>query len=136
MNDLLRGSNLERSFTKNGIDPPKALYRGISIRPTLQNLKTSSAHRASIILWTAANNSITKDNGVLIFGEDNSEPNIAIPKLTGTPMTIAIAGLTKAPIIYGKAPNDSRPSTEFQLVPVKKTFKRKYLYRAFLLLRK
>ena len=121
---------------KNGIDPPKALYRGISIRPTLQNLKTSSAHTPSIILWTAANNSITKDNGVLIFGEDNSEPNIAIPKLTGPPMTIAIAGLTKAPIIYGKAPNDSRPSTEFQLVPVKKTFKRKYLYRAIPLLRK
>ena len=77
---------------KNGIDTPKALYRGVSIRPTLQNLKTSSAHRPSIILWTAANNSITKDNGVLIFGEDNSEPNIAIPKLTRTPMTISIAG--------------------------------------------
>lgn len=114
---------------KNGIDPPKASYRDISIRPTLQTLKTSSAPRQ--------HNSITKDNGVLIFGEGNSKPNIAIPKLTGTPMTISVAGLTKAPIIYGNAPNDSRPSTEFQIVPVKKTFKRKRnLYGAFHLLRK
>ena len=92
LNDLPRGRIWNGLLQKNGIDPPKALYRDISIRPTLQTLKTSSAHRPSIILGLLLNNSVTKDNGVLIFGEGNSEPNIAIPKLTGTPMTISLPG--------------------------------------------
>ena len=75
------------------------------------------------MLGTAANNSITKDNGVLIFDkifdEDISVRNIAIPRLIGTPIARATAELSSVPMIYGKAPNDSRPSTEFQLVPVK-----------------
>ena len=75
------------------------------------------------MLGTAANNSIIKDNGVLIFDrmvdEDISERNIAIPKLIGTPIARATAELISVPMIYGKAPNDSRPSTEFQSVLVK-----------------
>ena len=72
-----------------------------------------------MILGTAANNSITKDNGVLIFEEAISDRNTAIPKLIGTPIATAIPELIRVPMIYGKAPNDSRPSTEFQFVPVK-----------------
>jgi len=75
------------------------------------------------MLGTAANNSITKDNGALIFDrifdEDISERNIAIPKLSGTPIARATAELISVPMIYGKAPKDSRPSTEFQAVLVK-----------------
>ena len=75
------------------------------------------------MLGTAANNSIIKDNGPLIFDrildEDISERNIAIPKLTGTPIARATAELISVPMMYGKAPKDSRPSTEFQSVLVK-----------------
>jgi len=71
------------------------------------------------MLGTAANNSITKDNGVLIFEEAISDRNIAIPKLIGTPIATAIPALIRVPMMYGKAPNDSRPSTEFQFVPEK-----------------
>jgi hypothetical protein len=46
--------------------------------------------------------------------------NTAIPKLIGTPIIIAIAELIKVPMIYGRAPYDSRPSTGFQSVPVRK----------------
>ena len=37
----------------------------------------------------------------------------------GTPIARATAELISVPMIYGKAPNDSRPSTEFQSVLVK-----------------
>jgi hypothetical protein len=105
---------------KKGMYPPKVLYKGFSIKSKIQNLNTNNAQKPKIMLGTAANNSITKDNGVLILGEDSSERNIAIPKLIGTPIAMAIAEVTKVPTMYGSAPKDSRPSTGFQFVPVKK----------------
>lgn len=72
------------------------------------------------MLGTAASNSITKDNDVDSFDGAISVKNMAMPKLIGTPIAIAIPELTKVPIIYGNAPNDSRPSTAFQSLPVKK----------------
>lgn len=73
-----------------------------------------------MILGTAASNSITKDSGVLILDDAISDRNTATPKLIGTPIAIAKAELISVPIMYGKAPYDSLPSTEFQSVPVKK----------------
>lgn len=72
-----------------------------------------------MILGTAANNSITNERGVARREGDISDMNIAIPKLMGTPIAIAIAALTRVPTIYGSAPKDSRPSTAFQSVPVR-----------------
>ena len=72
-----------------------------------------------MILGTAANNSITNDMGAAKRGGDISDTNVAIPKLIGTPITIAIAELARVPIMYGKAPKDSLPSTAFQSVPVR-----------------
>ena len=60
------------------------------------------------------------DNGVLIFAGAISEEKMAMPRLTGPPIAMAKAELISVPIIYGNAPYDSRPSTEFQSVPVKK----------------
>jgi len=73
-----------------------------------------------MILGTAASNSITKDSGVLILDDAISDRNTATPKLIGTPTAIAKAEVISVPIMYGKAPYDSLPSTEFQSVPVKK----------------
>ena len=61
-----------------------------------------------------------KDNEVFNFVPAISDKNIAIPKLIGTPIAIAIPEQTKVPMIYGKAPNDSLPGTAFQSVLVKK----------------
>jgi hypothetical protein len=61
-----------------------------------------------------------KDNKVFNFVPAISDKNIAIPKLIGTPIAIAIPEQTKVPIMYGKAPNDSLPGTAFQSVLVKK----------------
>jgi hypothetical protein len=77
------------------------------------------AHRPYMILGTAANNSITKERGVAKREGDISDMNIAIPKLMGTPIAIAIAALIRVPTTYGNAPKDSRPSTAFQSVPVR-----------------
>ena len=66
------------------------------------------------MLGTAARSSVIKDNGVPMRGGAISEMKMAIAKLIGTPMAIAIAELKRVHIMYGKAPNDSLPSTAFQ----------------------
>ncbi len=66
------------------------------------------------MLGTAARSSVTKDRGVPIRGGAISDIKIAIAKLIGTPMAIAIAELSRVPIMNGKAPKASRPSTAFQ----------------------
>jgi hypothetical protein len=71
------------------------------------------------MLGTAAKVSTTNDNGARNFGDATSERNMAIRRLIGTPTAIATAELKRVPIIYGSAPNDSRPSTAFQSVLVK-----------------
>jgi hypothetical protein len=86
----------------------------------IQNLKTNNAQKPYIILGTAAKSSIINDKEVFNFVPAISDRNIAIPKLIGTPIAIAIPEQTKVPIIYGKAPNDSLPGTAFQSVLVKK----------------
>jgi hypothetical protein len=48
-----------------------------------------------------------------------SERKTAIPILTGTPIDIAIAAVTKVPMMYGSAPKASLPYTAFQSVLVK-----------------
>jgi hypothetical protein len=86
----------------------------------IQNLKTNNAQKPYIILGTAAKSSIMKDKEVFNFEPAISDRNIAIPKLIGTPIAIAIPEETRVPMIYGKAPNDSLPGTAFQSVLVKK----------------
>ena len=86
-------------LAKKGIDPPKALCKGVSTKSLTQNLNTNKAHRPYIILGTAANNSIIKDNGTLTFGGAISERNMAIPRLIGTPIATAKAELIKVPMI-------------------------------------
>lgn len=76
-----------------------------------------------MILGTAAKISITNERGVAKREakpeDDISDMNIAIPKLIGTPIAMAIPAQTRVPMIYGRAPKDSRPSTAFQSVPVR-----------------
>jgi len=67
----------------------------------------------------AASNSITNDAGVPIRLGAISDTNAAIPRLIGTAIAIAIEAQANVPIIYGRAPKDSRPSTGFQSVPIK-----------------
>jgi hypothetical protein len=52
-----------------------------------------------MILGTAANNSIINERGVARRDGDISDMNMAIPKLIGTPIAIAIAALTRVPIM-------------------------------------
>ena len=68
-------------------------------------------------LGTAASSSTTNPSGFPIFA-GASVTNIAIPMLSGTPIAIANAEVTNVPTMYGRTPNDSRPSTGFQSVPV------------------
>ena len=60
---------------------------------------------------------LTNPSGFPIFA-GASVTNIAIPMLSGTPIAIANAEVTNVPTMYGRTPNDSRPSTGFQSVPV------------------
>ena len=64
-------------------------------------------------LGTAASSSTTNPSGFPIFA-GASVTNIAIPMLSGTPIAIANAEVTNVPTMYGRTPNDSRPSTGFQ----------------------
>jgi hypothetical protein len=72
-----------------------------------------------MMLGTAASNSMMKDSGVDNLDGAISERKMAIPRLMGTPIAIAIAEVIKVPIIYGSAPKASRPYTAFQSVLVK-----------------
>lgn len=107
-------------LAKNGKEPPNKLYKGFSTKSIIQNLNTNNAQKPYIILGTAAKSSIMKDKEVFNFEPAISDRNIAMPKLIGTPIAIAIPEETKVPIIYGKAPNDSLPGTAFQSVLVRK----------------
>jgi len=51
------------------------------------------------MLGTAANSSMTKDNKVFNLVPAISERKMAIAKLIGTPISIAMPELTKVPII-------------------------------------
>src|SRR5690242_21587707 len=57
------------------------------------------------MLGMAANNSIAPATGLLIHSGAISTMNTAIPKLSGTPRTIAMVELTSVPIMNGNAPN-------------------------------
>ena len=96
------------------------MCNGFSTKSTIQNLKTNNAQKPYIILGTAAKSSIVKDNEVFNFEPAISDRNIAIPKLMGRPIVIAMPEETRVPMIYGKAPKDSLPDTAFQSVSVKK----------------
>ena len=56
------------------------------------------------MLGIAASISTMKPIGVPIFGLAISEMKTAIPKLIGTPIAMAMAELTRVPMIYGSAP--------------------------------
>src|SRR5438132_223631 len=85
-------------FAKKGTESPKALLSGTSIKSRIQNLKTKRAQSPYMMLGTAASNSITNDNGVASLPGEISEIKVAIPKLIGTPIAMAIPELTRVPI--------------------------------------
>ena len=60
-----------------------------------------------MILGIAANNSIAVPSGLFNQSGESSVKKIAIPKLIGTAISIAIKDVTKVPTIGTNAPNSS-----------------------------
>ena len=60
-----------------------------------------------MILGIAANNSIAVPSGLFNQSGESSVKKIAIPKLIGTAISIAINDVTKVPTIGTNAPNSS-----------------------------
>ena len=60
-----------------------------------------------MMLGIAASSSMAMLRGRFIQRGDNSVMNRAIPKLTGTPITMAMSEVTRVPYIGAAAPNTS-----------------------------
>src|SRR6266704_4278409 len=69
-----------------------------------------------MMLGTAARSSMILDTATFMTSGAISARKIAIPRLIGTPMIIAIDAVTRVPRMYGRAP---KPAAASQLTPVR-----------------